>query len=1028
LFIEKIAKECFIENDILWRRLKRDDYPPRTVLVVPLSLTEQLVREAHGSLLTGHNGITKTKERLLESYYWPSMEHEITAHIKSCENCQSHRKDDRPKPNFLSPLPQCSAPNQRVHMDLFGPLKTSESGKKYVMCCTDAFTKYCEIVALPNKEASTVALATFNKWICRFGTPLEFVTDGGKEFVNKLSEELFKILKVEHSVTSPYHPQCNAQAEVANKTIAKYLSRVVNQQTLDWELYIPPLMFSYNTSLHRSIKATPYFLTYGMDARLPNFPAPDIRRFYGENEAHDHIQKLQLCRQIAVEENLKVTQKAQNYHNSQSEQHKYIKGQLVWLDVKNFLGKNRKLASNWEGPFPITRVFEHGVVDIFKNNRHHRVNVDRLKPYLAKDGMQVRNVMIPENETNHLKDKEIIFENENVLAKTRKFIPVQQKVTQQARKEYTIDNEFDDLYPETRGGVNLAPQNEVIYPPPQILQQNEQIITQPARQRGRPRVIRENIQPPTQSNNTLPQNEVNLRTPRRSQIQLENILPASQNVREGQRLTRAQAKLVERAQLPTNLAVNLIKVINSWAIANSLLKSEKNIDLLTKKSELEKQLKQFKSEVKTKTIKNNLSVNSLDELGQIKSDKSVRTNRKRRFLEQLPPATRNLILTGDPYCSFDPVVYREILTSTPQQLPPVVQQQFDYLLPDNQDPGPDPELDPESDPEPEVLPEEQADDWETPPENEERSSESSDQEVILQQVRRNSFGEVAGEQSGWAQQDYPVGPGFVASPHHQFKEQSFRSQPDEPSSSSSSGSSPKETPYKNEAENPDQLFDRFDQVLRTLGPASPLPQQLPTLRTPRARSADSAAAWENNQLYASPSGSSRGQPQVRGVPLGRGLARTPPTRPMVPYSSVVIRGGSPILPPSEADFMHRPLTPADRARERENRGLTAPPQGATARSPPADQTRRSTMTMRTPPQPIPTASPPGAPQRVRVWAAHQVPPPPAGAGYRHLSPGQILRPATLVTTTRPPTTTTTTTTTTRTSKGDSPLTKLFSRK
>ena len=106
LFVEKIAKECFIERDILWRRLKRNDFPPGTVLVVPLSLTEQLVREAHGSLLTGHNGITKTKERLLESYYWPSMEQEITAHIQSCENCQSHRKDGRPKPTFLSPLPQ----------------------------------------------------------------------------------------------------------------------------------------------------------------------------------------------------------------------------------------------------------------------------------------------------------------------------------------------------------------------------------------------------------------------------------------------------------------------------------------------------------------------------------------------------------------------------------------------------------------------------------------------------------------------------------------------------------------------------------------------------------------------------------------------------------------------------------------------------------------------------------------------------------------------------------------------------------
>ncbi len=53
----------------------------------------------------------------------------------------------------MSPLPQCSAPNQQIHCDLFGPLKTSESSKKFISCMNDAFTKYVELVALPNKEA-----------------------------------------------------------------------------------------------------------------------------------------------------------------------------------------------------------------------------------------------------------------------------------------------------------------------------------------------------------------------------------------------------------------------------------------------------------------------------------------------------------------------------------------------------------------------------------------------------------------------------------------------------------------------------------------------------------------------------------------------------------------------------------------------------------------------------------------------------------------------------------------------------------
>ena len=59
---------------------------------------------------------------------------------------------------------------------------------------TDALTKYVELVPLQNKEATTVAEAIFDKWICRFGAPLDLVTDQGKEFCAKVSNDLLKTL------------------------------------------------------------------------------------------------------------------------------------------------------------------------------------------------------------------------------------------------------------------------------------------------------------------------------------------------------------------------------------------------------------------------------------------------------------------------------------------------------------------------------------------------------------------------------------------------------------------------------------------------------------------------------------------------------------------------------------------------------------------------------------------------------------------------------------------------------------------
>ena len=102
--------------------------PTKTVLVVPRELVPQLVEEAHGQILTGHDGVSKTKERLLCSYFWPNMDADITKHITSCVKCQARRKTGT-MPHPLTPLPQCTAMNQRVHIDLFGPLKTTSTGK-----------------------------------------------------------------------------------------------------------------------------------------------------------------------------------------------------------------------------------------------------------------------------------------------------------------------------------------------------------------------------------------------------------------------------------------------------------------------------------------------------------------------------------------------------------------------------------------------------------------------------------------------------------------------------------------------------------------------------------------------------------------------------------------------------------------------------------------------------------------------------------------------------------------------------------
>ncbi len=93
------------------------------------------------SAKTGHFGVNKTKQQILQSYYWPNMDKDITEHLQSCDKCQL-TKVGKVQPELLSPLPQCTEPNQRVHADLFGPLKCPNGDKKFILCVTDAFTTF----------------------------------------------------------------------------------------------------------------------------------------------------------------------------------------------------------------------------------------------------------------------------------------------------------------------------------------------------------------------------------------------------------------------------------------------------------------------------------------------------------------------------------------------------------------------------------------------------------------------------------------------------------------------------------------------------------------------------------------------------------------------------------------------------------------------------------------------------------------------------------------------------------------------
>ena len=222
------------------------------------------------------------------------MTYDVANFLLACHRCREI-PGAKPAPLPLQPLPALSEPGLRVHMDLFGSLKTrSASGQKYIMVMTDAFSKNTELAAIPDNTAVSVARAFFENWICRHGVPQLIVSDRGREFLNLTMSHLCELMGLDHQATSAYHPLSNAQAETYNKTMIRYLKLMLeNEQTLDWEELLPAMMMACNCHVQRVTQESPFFLTYLHSPRLPFFNLEKPQPLYGENYVSDAFRGLQ---------------------------------------------------------------------------------------------------------------------------------------------------------------------------------------------------------------------------------------------------------------------------------------------------------------------------------------------------------------------------------------------------------------------------------------------------------------------------------------------------------------------------------------------------------------------------------------------------------------------------------------------------------------------------------------------------------------------------------------------------------------
>lgn len=210
--------------------------------------------------------------------------------------------------------------------------------------------------------------------VVRFaGLPDSIVSDQGRAFIDKTWKKICNQLKINHKLSTSYHPETDDQTERMNKTLEIYLRHYVNYHQDDWVHHLSLAEFSCNNHVNSSTGVTPFFASFGHHPRLDFRPESEIPSNHDVPEFVRRMKKiLEQCKdKITLAQEFQAT-----YANKKRlPAPRYKVGDMVFLSLKNLtlLRPTKKLDHVRAGPWRITKMKSPLVA---KLDLPHQIKVD----------------------------------------------------------------------------------------------------------------------------------------------------------------------------------------------------------------------------------------------------------------------------------------------------------------------------------------------------------------------------------------------------------------------------------------------------------------------------------------------------------------------------------------------------------------------------------------------------------------------------------------------------------------------------
>mgnify|MGYP002775707602 FL=1 len=119
------------------------------------------------------------------------------------------------------------------------------TGNRYMIIATDYCTKWVEAKALRDNTATSTTKFLYEYIWCRYGCPIELISDQGGHFLGQVVESLTTFYAVDHKRSTPYYLQANGLVESTNKTLQNFLRKIVNENRMDWDTKLHNALWAY---------------------------------------------------------------------------------------------------------------------------------------------------------------------------------------------------------------------------------------------------------------------------------------------------------------------------------------------------------------------------------------------------------------------------------------------------------------------------------------------------------------------------------------------------------------------------------------------------------------------------------------------------------------------------------------------------------------------------------------------------------------------------------------------------------------